>query len=332
MSQAWEGAFAPAACEYWQANRIPHSLLYPRARFLRWLSADSEDNYYRRGNRAFTIESVGYEFNSLGYRGPELERRTGEAGAMFIGDSNTLGLGMPWEHLWTSLVRDRLEQRWGVPVRQFNLGWPATGSDYVAMMVHQCVDVLEPDAVCVLWSYVPRMTWFAGPRRQIHFQAEYVQKVDPAEHAAYLRLATEANSFFNFIRNFHLVHAHLTLRRIPFYWGSIEPLSLALLRSYVPLDGYVGAFPSLDLARDGRHAGVRSHARFAARVLEVVDREGVLRTPRARPPTPVAPPLLLQPPRWRIAEALPEMLREMATDIRLRWRVRTMKRRDPFIY
>ena len=109
MAGVFESKFAPSACEFWQANRIPHSPLYPRTQFLRWFDTDSEENYRKRGNQAFSVESVGYEFNSLGYRGPEFNREPGEAVVMFLGDSYTFGVGMPWEKLWTSLLTKHLE-------------------------------------------------------------------------------------------------------------------------------------------------------------------------------------------------------------------------------
>src|SRR5262245_15723569 len=94
--QGDESSFSPKVCDFWQMNRIPRSPLYPQTRFLRWLHTDSEENYHKRGNKDFSVESVGYDFNSLGYRGPAFEREPGEVGVMFLGDSNTLGLGTPW--------------------------------------------------------------------------------------------------------------------------------------------------------------------------------------------------------------------------------------------
>ena len=102
--QGDESKFAPRACEFWQMNRIPRSPLYPQTQFLRWLHTDSEENYHLRGNKQFSVESVSYEFNNLGYRGPVFDCGSREVGVMFLGDSNTLGLGMPWEKLWSSLV------------------------------------------------------------------------------------------------------------------------------------------------------------------------------------------------------------------------------------
>jgi hypothetical protein len=338
-----EAAFLPRASQLWQFNRIPFSPLHPRTRFLRWMHTDSEENYNRRGNRAFSVESVGYEFNSLGYRGPEFVREPGGALVLFLGDSNTFGLGVPWNALWTTLVTARLEECWGMAVRQCNLAWGGTGSDFVAMMLHQTVDVLKPDAVFILWSFVPRMTWFADPRRQVHFIPEWKPNNDMQEHAAYLRLATEAQGFYNYVRNFHLVNARLAHLRIPYVWGNMEPFSRELLRSYVPLEGFVGHFMTVDgdLARDARHAGLQSHALFATHVLNAVDRLGVLPVTRGeRAITPVPPP---SPPPSLLSPRPPSLLKDITDlvtrstqrlvgDIRLRRRVRAMKRRDPFIY
>jgi hypothetical protein len=334
-----ETKFAPVACEFWQTNRVPRSPLYPRTRFLQWLHTDSEENYRWRGNKAFSAESVGYEFNSLGYRGPEFDREPGEAAVMFLGDSNTLGLGTPWDGLWTSLVTKHLQERWGIPVRQCNLGWGATGSDYTAMMLHQSVEVLRPSVVFILWSFVSRMTWFADPRRQVHFIPEWAPSVDTQEHSAYLRLATEAHGFFNYVRNFHLVHSRLSRLGIPYYWGNLEKFSRDMLEPYLPLDGYVGCWEAVDLARDGRHAGLESHALFARRVISAMGDSGEAHEGEDAfsigSETPVA--VLPAPPRRgspleRARLFVTRPFRAGLGALRLRLRVRAMKRKDPFIY
>jgi hypothetical protein len=341
MFQGDESKFAPSACEFWQANRIPRSPLYPRPQFLRWFHTDSEENYRKRGNKAFSVESVGYEFNSLGYRGPEFNRERGEAVVMFLGDSHTLGLGMPWERLWTSLVTKHLEQRWGVPVRQCNLGFGGTGADYTAMMVHQSVDVLKPDAVFILWSFVSRMTWFADTRRRVHFVAEWAPDKYTQEHSAYLRLATESHGFFNYVRNFHLVRDRLLRLGIPYYWGNFEQFSREMLEPYLPLDGFAGCWKGMDLARDGLHGGLKSHAFFAASVISTMER-GALSRPRANwlstaeAARAVAVPYGAISRRTsaldRIKVLVPRPIRELIGNLRVRRRVRAMKRKDPFIY
>jgi hypothetical protein len=355
MELADASEFAPAVCEFWQPNRIPYSPLHPRTRFTRWLPTDSEENYRRRGNKDFSVESVGYEFNSLGYRGPEFERRPGEAAVMFVGDSNTVGVGMPWEGMWTTRITQRLEERWGKPVRQCNLGWLGTGSDYAAMMVHQAVDVIRPDAVFVLWSFTSRITWFASPRRQVHFLPEQAEREDSREHSAYLRLASESQGFFNFVRNFTLVRERLLRQSIPFYWGTVEQFQRSMLEAYLPLDNYAGPLEKLDLARDARHAGSKSHAAFAERLIATLDRQAangatsipvpssadlaavhrghsnveVARRPDAASSagnTGHLPRADLLSERWGAP------VRNLLGAIRMRGRVRALKRKDPFIY
>jgi hypothetical protein len=337
-----ETAFLPDASDLWQFNRIPYSPLDPRVPFVRWMQTDSEENYQRRGNRAFSVESVGYEFNSYGYRGPEFVREPGGALALFLGDSFTFGLGLPYDALWTTGVTAGLQERWGIPVRQCNLGWGGSGSDFVAMTLHQTVDVLKPDIVFVLWSFFPRMTWYADAHRQVHFIPEWKPDSDTEEHSAFLRLATEAQGFYNYVRNFHFVNARLAQLGIPYVWGNMERLSPALLQSYVPLDGFVGPFQTLggDRARDGFHAGLRSHALFATRALAAVDRLKVLPArweetvaPAPRPgPRPSRP--RLRPRSWlgSLTDLATKPTRRVWRDVRFRLRLRAMKRKDPFIY
>lgn len=342
-----QGDYGPDACEFWQANRIPRSPLRPPVHFLRWFACDSEDNYHQRGNHEFTVDSVGYEFNSLGYRGPDFVREPGEAVAVFVGDSNTFGIGTPWEQLWTSIVTKHLEQRWGVPVRQCNLAWPGTGSDYAAMMIHQTMDVLKPDVVFILWSYSARLMWFPDPRRQVHFCAVTAEEHAPwaslmptdKEHAAYLRLSTQSQGLFNYVRNFHLVNSRLMQIGVPYYWGNQENLATQTLRHYVPLDGYVGRWMrvSSDFARDRMHAGLKSHARFAANVTEALERDSLGRVGA----TPASKSLAVSSSHSRgpgpIVEPgnvpfLARAIQTAVTELKFRHRVRAMKRKDPFIY
>jgi hypothetical protein len=334
MFQSAGREFRPAVTDFWQAKRVPLSPLYPRVTFAQWLHTDSEENYQRRGNRAFSRESVDYRFNALGYRGPEFERDASDGSVLFVGDSNTFGLGTPYDRLWTSLVTRSLTASQHRPVRQFNVGFGATGSDYVAMMVHQCMEALRPDAICVLWPSIARRTWFPTASRQVFFLPEWQPDLDTEEHGAFLRLATEAQRFFEFVRNFQLVRARLAEGRIPFYWGLLEPMPTDVIEPYLGLDGYVGAWACVDLARDGRHGGIDSHAAFAAAMLEAMAGDGFA----AGGDGPAAPPLLsLAPTSFspRSPDRIDALLRPINRVIgagRLRRRIRSMKRRDPFIY
>jgi hypothetical protein len=335
-----ERRFAPTMCDFWQLNRIPRSPLPPNIDFLRWLHTDSEENYKKSGNKQFSVESVGYHFNSLGYRGCEFEYKPGEAGVMFVGDSHTFGIGMPWEQLWTSLIIEHLRCLWGVPVRQFNLAWSGTGADHIAMTIHQSVEVLRPAAVFVLWSFTGRMTWFLDTRHQVHFIPEVIPPWCPKEHAAYLRLTTDAQGFFNYVRNFHLVNDRLRRLGIPFYWGMLERFSEAMLAPYVSLDGYAGDWRIVDFSRDGVHAGLRSHQLFASLMISALGRHGNRQAiqacgslhPRTHPLASASDQVARSTSGGGIAAHLIRPLSGLVHQARLALRVRAMKRKDPFIY
>jgi hypothetical protein len=335
-----DGEYMPDVCDFWQHDRLPRSPLTKNVRSLRWIAPDTESNYHQQGNKEFGVDSVCYEFNSLGYRGSEFNRAPGEALVMFVGDSNTFGIGMPWAKLWTSIVTNHLQQQWSVDVRQCNLSWRGTGPDYTAMMIHQSIGVLRPDAVFVLWSYFNRMAWFPDSRRQVHFMAQTAPRDDVKEHSAYLRLATQSQGFFNYVRDFHLVDSRLRQCGIPYYWGNLEHLPAELLGHYLPLEGYVGDWVRIDsdFARDGQHAGPKAHASFAANVIDALERNSA--GPGQRPahwPKATAPAAHRPLPGPDITNAkrrssLSRPVQTPLNEIKLRLRVRAMKKDDPFIY
>jgi hypothetical protein len=67
----------------------------------------------------------------------------------------------------------------------------------------------------------------------VHFIPEWMPDNHTKDHAAFLRLATDANGFFNYVRNFHLVNDRLSRIGVPYYWGNLEPFSPSVVR---PID------------------------------------------------------------------------------------------------
>ena len=94
----------------------------------------------------------------------------------------------------------------------------------------------------------------------------------------------------------------------------------------------MGSWDPVDRARDGRHAGIRTHAAFAAAMVEAMERADGGRPDeiRAAAPSPQYPT-----PTWTarpLSDRLPQSVRGTITAMRLRRRIRAMRRRDPFIY
>jgi hypothetical protein len=265
MFEGNERDFAPDATEFWRLRKIPCTSLRGTVRSCRWLHSDSEANYVKRGNKEFSPESISYEINNFGYRSDEFDETGSVPALMFIGCSYTLGIGIPWESLWSTIVTNHFQTAWGTPVRQYNLAWSGTGGDHVAMIVHQCVDILKPQAIFVLWSYINRLTWFETPRRRHHFFPNS-SSIPETEHTAFLRLSTNANAFFNFVKNYNFVVWRLKAVGVPFFCGTYENFDVETLKHYVPTNSFAGRWRRLDLARDNQHSGVQSHARFAEKI------------------------------------------------------------------
>jgi hypothetical protein len=97
----------------------------------------------------------------------------------------------------------------------------------------------------------------------------------------------------------------------------------------------------LDLARDGLHGGLESHAFFAASVVSTLAR-GTLVRPRANCLSTVEAVRSVPVPYGaishrtsaldRIQLLVPGPIRQLIGNLRVRRRVRAMKHKDPFIY
>jgi hypothetical protein len=266
-----ESQFRPEACELWQRNRIPKSPFAGKQRRLRWLHGDSEENYALRGNKDFSLDSISYALNEYGYRSDEFDVSARKPAFVFVGCSNTLGIGIPWDELWTTLVVKHFEKKWGRRIAQYNLAWSGTGPDHVAMMIHQCIDVLRPNAVFVLWSYIGRMTFFNDAKSRAHLLPERSKNISENIHDAFLSLSTDANLFFNYVRNYAFVEARLSTLGIPWICGNLEQFTDELLSHYINMHNFCGRWSRLDIARDNQHSGVKSHKEFSRKVISMSD-------------------------------------------------------------
>ena len=253
--------------EAWKRSKIP--LANDRAwdknetcnRSMQWAGGDNEANYHKRGNKEMPIDSVWYDFNSFGYRTADEFDLSGLApGIMFAGCSHTVGAGVPYDAAWPTLVTKHFAQAWNIPeLRNYNLAVSGASTDYVAMIVHQAVDVLKPKAVFVLWPNTYRMMWFND--RINHFVTHIANKSGIEEHTCFLKLFTEEHAFANFVRNYNFVANKLALANVPFVCMASQAIRKDVLVDYAPISALAGDWGKrLDVARDGFHRGIKSLA------------------------------------------------------------------------
>ena len=113
-----------------------------------WFPMDTEGLYdHHMKDQATALARTGYDktnvkytFNSDGFRSPEFE----EGGIMFIGCSETLGVGRAWEDQWTTHVANSLN------LSQCNLGIIGSSADTSFRVAYEWIPKLKPKIVHIL--------------------------------------------------------------------------------------------------------------------------------------------------------------------------------------
>ena len=126
-----------------------------------WYLHDSEENYLKKPHPIYDNKSITYTWNSYGYRSDEFEE--GSDALMVLGCSHTVGFGLPTEHAWPWLLKQRIDPK----LKLYNLAAGGQSNDYVARMAHKTLAVLKPRYLFVLWPHFHR--------RELQLGEEYIQ-------------------------------------------------------------------------------------------------------------------------------------------------------------
>jgi hypothetical protein len=235
---------------------------------------------------------VTYKMNSQGWRSREIDLTSPSRKIMFVGCSYTMGLGLPYDEVWTSIVTQQIEASRGEPVEQHNFGYPGHGNDFFAMVVHQVLPILKPDLLVVLFTQFARRTLFHCFGRHMAFLPSHSGPAYKAEHEAFIRLQSDAHDFMDFVRHHSLIDATARLNEVPWAWqtwGRQSLPALAQLEKYVRTDNMIDSpFPAFgdlatddvmknDVARDGKHPGPRANRAFGLATSRFVLERGLFR-------------------------------------------------------
>ena len=233
--------------------------------------------------------SISYKTNAHGFRSREIDLASTQRKIMFVGCSFTMGVGVPYDDVWTSVATRAIAESLGEPVEQHNFGYSGHGNDFFAMIVHQVLPVLKPDLLVVLFTEFARRTHYHRFGRLKTLLPGHVRADQRFEHEAFIRLQTESNDFMDFVRQHSLIDATARLAGIPWAWQTWARRSLpepTQLERYVRTDNMIDfPFPRFgpegtddaeknDVARDGVHPGPRANSTFGlATARFVLDRD-----------------------------------------------------------
>ena len=95
---------------------------------------------------------VEYRYNSRGFRDAEWPTELAELKQAIwcVGDSFTVGLGNPVEHIWPYLLQQHTGQR------VINVSMDGASNDWMARKIKRLVEVIAPKTIIVQWSYLCR--------------------------------------------------------------------------------------------------------------------------------------------------------------------------------
>jgi hypothetical protein len=216
-------------------------------RELNWLPMDSEDRYKENLKyKPDVLKRYGwldskftYKFNSQGFRCDEF---TSEPSIVFLGCSMTVGIGLPIETTWPSIVSEKLN------FKCYNLGIGGSSNDTAFRLAYHWLEKLKPKIVVLCQTYPSRMEIFSDNKII----------ADPATEISEFYLKHWTKNFYNL----DLLRSKNVL--------AINKLSDMIDAKFVKVS--VDNFqPFSDFARDLAHPGVQSNIKLSNLVLSKIE-------------------------------------------------------------
>jgi hypothetical protein len=198
--------------------------------------------------------SVFYFFNQRGFRDNEWPDNI-EKKIWCVGDSFTVGLGQPFEHIWPQQIDNSL-----------NVSMNGASNDWISRKALYIIQNANPNAVLIQWSYLHRR--------------ENLDHTLPDEMRMMQQDPSDVNDVENFLKNIKLVESNkgsipVVHSFIPKFYN-LEKDSNENVTIYAELDK-LGAvyFPNItpiDLARDGHHYGKETALLYANKYLDLLEK------------------------------------------------------------
>ena len=220
---------------------------------------DTSEKKYRKSRRKlgpdwyFYDKRITFDFNSNGFRAPELDTMDWANSVVVIGDSFVSGDGNAIEDIATTLLQDILE----MPV--INLGSSGTGIDLAcwnSLILHESYP--RPKAVVQLWSSIHRYAEYSTERNERSVYSFHLPQRKPycAKHNW-----DERNKMYV------LADRVLWKDKLPYYEASVFDVTAKVLE--------VDHLKELDLGRDLDHWGPKSNIAAAETIATNLKKQGL---------------------------------------------------------
>ena len=197
---------------------------------------------------------VFYFFNQRGFRDHDWPNDLEEK-IWCVGDSFTVGLGQPFEHIWPRQIDNSI-----------NISMNGASNDWIARKALYIIQNANPSVILIQWSYLHRRE---NPDYTLPDEMRMMQQ-DPSDINDVGNFLKNIKSVENNKKSIPVIHSF-----IPKFYN-LEKDSNENLRIYKELDN-IGAvyFPNIepvDLARDSHHYGKETALLYANKYLDLLEK------------------------------------------------------------
>jgi len=217
-------------------------------RTVKWLPQDTAARYHENlklnpqslENNGWIDKEITYQFNSSAFRCDEF---TTDPSILFLGCSHTVGVGLPIENTWPTIVANKLN------LKCYNLGQGGGSADTAYRLGSHWIPRILPKIVVFLIPDIHRLEVVRE-----HY-VEFLTPMTPNSHySGFYDKWTyfESNCWLNSQKN-TLALEHISNRHNCKFVSS-----------------FANCITRVDLARDLAHSGVQSHLDFADMILNLI--------------------------------------------------------------
>jgi hypothetical protein len=243
---------------------------------MKWYRGDSEKRYQQNladGNEpSYGPNDILYQFNSLGYRAPEIKPKNPRSQfprICFYGCSLMEGYGLPEDQAIPAKFADAYGQVYGSS-EFYNFGKASASNDDIANIIVDSEPIVQPDLVVVYWTYFSRRALYTEDGKILKWNKHWdnmsvpiSEKYHPLCEAQRVLINNNSN-VNNFIKNFRLVKYYLRNKGISMLWGLANSKWMVQIGQYLEHDD-LKTYADLsldsnlvDYSRDMMHPGPES--------------------------------------------------------------------------
>jgi hypothetical protein len=172
-----------------------------------------------RKNKTFTTSGSDnsnqnkYTYNKLGFRGDSIPLSGKKL--MAVGCSHTEGIGVNDDETWPYYLSRLLN------FSHINFGFTGRSNDYIARCVLSFVEEINPDLICIMYSYPERREYYtnSGGIESYHPNPWGWFLENEKEFKSITNISNDNNNFINWYKNHLLIKNYLQNKKIPFVWN-----------------------------------------------------------------------------------------------------------------